>query len=249
MLKLGKTPARHGVVKLHFGTYANLSRLPTPPAQFGHDKPKPIAGMLGNATYGDCVWAGAAHETRIWNAAAGRTVDFTTNDVLSDYAAVTGFDRHDPNTDQGTDMKQAASYRLKTGVKDAHGVRHKIGAYVALEAGNLEQHLVAAYLFEAVGVGIRVTQAMMEQFDHGQPWDVVQGSAVDGGHYVPMIARRSGMFDFSTWATKQPMTDSAFREYNDESLCYVSQEMLTSGKSPEGFDLEHLLADQKALMS
>jgi hypothetical protein len=31
-------------------------------------------GMLGNDHYGDCVWAGAAHETMLWNKEAARNV-------------------------------------------------------------------------------------------------------------------------------------------------------------------------------
>ena len=43
------------------------------------------------------------------------------------------------------------------------------------------------------------------------------------------------------------MTDAFFRKYNDESIAYVSEEMLTGGKSPEGFDAAALLVDLKAI--
>ena len=39
------------------------------------------------------------------------------------------------------------------------------------------------------------------------------------------------------------MTPAFLREYNDESVVYLSQEMLTGGKSPEGFDLAALKDD------
>ena len=69
----------------------------------------------------NCVWAGAAHETMLWNKEAARTITFNDQSVLKDYSAVTGFNPNDPNTDQGTDMQVAASYRRKTGVHDAAG--------------------------------------------------------------------------------------------------------------------------------
>jgi hypothetical protein len=132
-LKLGKKPARPGAVKFKLANYLEKLKLPTPPKVFGHEG---LIGanweMLGNDQYGDCVWAGAAHETMLWNKEAARTVTFNNQSVLKDYSAVTGFNPNDPNTDQGTDMQVAASYRRKTGVRDAAGKRHKVIAYLAL---------------------------------------------------------------------------------------------------------------------
>ena len=132
-LKLGKKPARPGAVKFKFANFLVKPKLPTPPKVFGHEG---LIGanweVLGNDHYGDCVWAGAAHETMLWNKEAARTVTFSNDSVLKDYSAVTGFNPNDPNTDQGTDMQVAASYRRKKGVLDAHGKRHKVIAYLAL---------------------------------------------------------------------------------------------------------------------
>lgn len=247
-MKLGKKPAREGAIKLKFRRYANLSVLPTPPAEFGHDAlvTQPW-GMLGNDNYGDCVWAGAAHETMLWNADASRIVQFTDAGVLSDYAAVTGFDPADPNTDQGTDMAAAAAYRRATGVIDAAGARHLVGAYLAITAGDLAELLTAAYVFGTVGIGITFPDSAMAQFNAGQPWDVVPGSTIEGGHYVPFLARRGGFTVVDTWAQEQGMTDAFTAANNDESVVYFSQEFLTAGQSLEGFDTEQLNADLAAL--
>jgi hypothetical protein len=71
--------------------------------------------MLGNDEFGDCVFAGAGHEHMVWS---GGKMNFTTDNVLSDYSAVTGFLRDDPATDQGTVMLDALNYRRHTGVMD-----------------------------------------------------------------------------------------------------------------------------------
>src|SRR5882757_1904530 len=113
-MKLGKLPARPNAVTFKLIDYAVA--LLVPPKTFGHQKLQTTWGMLGNDKYGDCVWAGAAHETMLWNKEASKTVTFTDNEVLSDYSAVTGFNPSDPNSDQGTDMQVAASYRRKTGI-------------------------------------------------------------------------------------------------------------------------------------
>src|ERR1700719_386838 len=115
--KLGKKPARRGAVKFKLATYLVKPQLPTPPKVFGHQSLVGAQwGMLGNKDYGDCVWAGAAHETMLWNKEANKSATFSDDVVLGDYSAVTGFKKSDPNTDQGTDVQVAASYRRKTGV-------------------------------------------------------------------------------------------------------------------------------------
>jgi hypothetical protein len=247
-LKLGLKPRREGSIKLKFSQYVLAAALPTPPATFGHETLIPAVGwgMLGNDQYGDCVWAGAGHETMLWNKEAGRSVIIMPDNALSDYSAVTGFDKSDPSTDQGTDMDDAAKYRRTTGIVDASGNRHKVGAYLDLEPGNLDELFQAAYLFGAVGIGIEVPSSAMDQFNAGQPWDVVAGSTIEGGHYVPFVAKRDNL-EVVTWGRTQQMTVKFFEKYCDQAIVYLSEEMLVDGKSLEGFDLASLKADLAAV--
>jgi hypothetical protein len=245
--KLGKTPARPGAVSMKLSTYLATIQLPTPPANFGHYDLVPSYGMLGNGKYGDCVWAGAGHETMMWCKEAGSSVLFNDKGALSDYSKVTGFTPKDPSTDRGTDMQLAASYRRKTGVIDATGKRHKVVAYLAITAGNLAQHLSAAYLFSAVGIGIKFPGSAMDQFNAGKPWDVVKGAKIEGGHYIPLVGRKNGNLLIVTWGKVQEMTPAFFKKYNDESIAYLSKEDLTAGKTPEGFNVAQLKSDLAAL--
>lgn len=239
--KLGKKAARPGAVKFKLVDFINKADFPTLPKIFGHENllPQKAWGMLGNDSYGDCVWAGAAHEHRMWNLECGKDVLFTDKSVLSDYSAVTGFDPKKPNTDQGTDMKEAAAYRLKTGIVDAKGIRHKVGAYISITPGDLHEHYIAMYLFGAVGIGIKFPGSAMRQFNQNKTWSVVRGAHIDGGHYVPLVAKRSYM-SCVTWGQTQSMTVGFFEKYNDESLVYLTQESLLDGKSPEKFDYAKL---------
>lgn len=247
MFKLGKSTARPDAVKLKLTDYIDKVVLPKPPKSFGHETGVRLWSMLGNDQFGDCVWAGAAHETELWNAEAGRQVTFTDKAVLSDYTAVTGFNAADPNTDQGTDMQVAASYRRKTGIVDADGKRHKIAAYLSITPGNLAEHKLALYLFGAVGIGIKFPVSAMTQFNAGKPWAVVKGASIEGGHYIPLVAYRSAHLECVTWGKVQPMTAGFLKAYNDESVAMLSEEMLTNGKTPEGFNLAALQADLVAL--
>ncbi len=245
----GKTAARKGAVSFLFTDYFDAKKLPTPPATFGHYQQIPAWHMLANDQFGNCVWAGAAHEHMLWSIEGGRPrARFTNYDVLSDYSTVTGFDRKqtDANgnnpTDQGTDMQQAAAYRKKVGILDATGKRHKIDGYVALNVGDWDQLVLAAWLFGAAGVGLQLPKSAITQFDAHQPWTVPWRPKIVGGHYVPAGGRDvSGNLIAVTWGGVIPMTRKFYQRFNDESVCYLSLERLNSlGLSPEGYDADEL---------
>jgi hypothetical protein len=246
--KLGKLPARKDSVTFKLVSYLNMGQAPQAPTSVSAKKWYPKAwDMLGNDQFGDCVWAGAAHETMLWNDEAKRIVTFTDNAVLSDYSAVTGFNVNDPNSDQGTDMQVAASYRRKTGIVDSQNNRHKVAAYLALTPKNVAQLKQAIYLFGAVGVGIEFPDSAMTQFDQNKPWSVVKGASIEGGHYIAAVGYTKEYVYVVTWGKVIRMTWAFFEKYNDESVVYLSEEMLTNGLTPTGFNEAQLQADLKAL--
>jgi hypothetical protein len=232
---------------IKFSTYLTGAPLPKQPQFFGHESLYSDWGVLGNDLYGDCVFAGAAHETMLWNKANGKDVQFTPDAVLSDYAAVTGFDKNNPASDQGTDMRQAFEYRRTTGIVDSKGVRHKLGAYLWLDPKNTDHLYKAIWLFGAVGAGIIFPDSAMQQFNTGKPWKPVKGAKDEGGHYIPLIANRKDGIVCCTWGKAQIMTPAFWKAKGDSCAVLLSEEYLSAGKSPEGFDLAALQADLKAL--
>lgn len=254
-LKLGKQPATEDSRDLMFARYVDATKLPTPPSQFGHESLFGAKewGMLGNDQWGDCAWAGPAHETMLLNKTAGRDVTFTTEDVLSDYSKGTGFDPKagppgENPTDKGSNVRQVLGYRRKTGIVDSKSERHKIGAFVKLRPKDLEHVYQALYIFGVVGIGIEFPQFAMEQFNRGEPWDVVPHPAPpEGGHYVCCVGKRQNI-DVVTWGALQQMTVPFFEKYCDEAWTYISAEALNDdGHNIEGFDLEQLRKDLSAL--
>jgi hypothetical protein len=249
-LCFGKTPARTDAVKFKFGKYFSLEKLPKPPTKFGHHSLINDWGMLGNDSYGDCVWAGAAHETMLWGAEAGTRVRFTDDDALSDYSAVTGFSKLLAwVTDRGTDIEQAASYRRKTGVVDARGKRHKVDAYVAIKTGDVDELVTATYLFGAVGVGLMLPDYAEDQFNNAEAWNVVGEPNGVNGHYVPVVGRNSrGYLLCVTWGRLHAITPYFYQCFSDEVLAYISLEALNQkGLSPEGFNRDALISDLNSL--
>jgi hypothetical protein len=242
-LKLGKLPAAPKPTDFKFSAFTAGIQLPNVPSRFGHGKAYSDWKMLGNDQYGDCVWAGAAHEHMLFNKVIQhQDVVFDDQSVLGDYSAVTGFDPSDQNTDQGTNVHDALSYRRKTGVADASGNRHQIGAYVALDPKNWDHLEQAAYIFGAVGIGFEFPRSAMEQFNNGEPWDVVEGSPIEGGHYVPVVGSIDSPNQATciTWGKRQTFTRAFYEKYNDESWAYITPEELHDGAGFHGFDMDKL---------
>jgi hypothetical protein len=243
VLKFGKKPATYDGRDLQYTRY-RTGVLPPHPDRFGHETliGADAWGMLGNDSVGDCVFAGSDHETMLWTTEAGDQATFNPQNALDDYGAVTGYSPDAPDSDQGTDVRQALQYRQQTGLIDAIGNRHKIGAYLALEPGNINHLLEALYLFGAVGIGLQVPSSAIDQFRAGQPWSVVPGASVAGGHYVPIVANRDNLV-VVTWGQLQQMTLQFYEKFCDEAWAILSPEMLKNGVSLEGFNLPALQAD------
>jgi len=264
-LKLGKKTATYDKRDLLFAQYRTAAALPSHPKHFGHEKLVEANAwqMLGNGPdntvsngfngAGDCVFAGGDHETMLWTLESGAPATFTGANSITDYRAVTGYDPNAPldaqgnnPTDQGTNTRDALKYRQDTGLIDAAGNRHKIGAYIALELGNMDQLLEALYLFGVIGIGIKFPGSAMDQFNAGKPWSVVPGPDPTEGHYIPLVAYRTNL-QCVTWGRIQEMTSQFYKTYCDEAWAILSPEMLKTGKSLEGFDLAQLQDDLKAL--
>ena len=247
MYPLGKLPAKRDPRQFAFATYFEMRQLPTPPRAFGNYRGLRFP-MLANDRYGDCVWAGAAHEMRVWCKEQGRRSSFTTKGVLSDYSAVTGFDAKNPMTDQGTNMTDAASYRRKTGIIDAAGTRHQIDSYVSIRLGNIEQLKTAMWLAGGAGVGIQFPNTAWKQFLDHQVWSIEKGAQIEGGHYMAGIGWNPwGNIVCVTWGRRIEMTPEFWLEYCDECFVYLSLTRLEKKLSPEGFDAETLRKDLASL--
>jgi hypothetical protein len=247
-LCLGKLPARLHAYQARLSKYLDYSQVPTPPQVFGHQGLISDWGMLANDQYGCCVWSGGEHETMLFFRMGGlEAPPFDNISTIQNYET-TGFNPSDPSTDNGTDVVTAAQYRRDTGLVDAAGNRHKVQQFALVTPGDLDHVTKAAYIFGAVGVGIKFPDSAMEQFQNGQPWDVVRGSKIQGGHYVPLVGRNKyGNLLVITWGQIQEMTPEFAKAYMDEACAYIDVNVLQNNVSPEGYDLATLQADLNAL--
>jgi hypothetical protein len=200
-----------------------------------------------NDQLGCCCVAGAQHETMLFNAERNVPVAFSDANTVANYRLLGGYNPADPSSDGGCDMLNAAEARRTTGIVDAAGTTHKIAAHVSLTPGNVGELRLAMWLFGAVGIGIEFPAFAQSTFNTGK-WDVqTTNTGIEGGHYISGVGYHNGATDIVTWGRQISMTDAFYRQYNDESIAYLSEEMLTNGKSLDGFDLAALQADLATL--
>jgi len=199
--------------------------------------------MYGNDRYGDCVWAMIGHAVEAYTTyGQGSTVTVTEADVLKGYADVTGFNPDDPSTDQGTVIQDALNYWRKTGVGG-----HKILAFAQVDHTNMDELKAALNVFGALLIGVNFPRSAMDQFNSGQPWDVVgNDGGIEGGHAVHVgLDQTDGVtFKLVTWGALEGMTAAWWSAYVEEAWIAVAPEWLdASGHSPEGIDLYGLGED------
>lgn len=259
---LGKqdaTPLRSGTLR-----YSELRQtlvkdakvtLPTFPRNFGHADA--FSGdswrMLGNGPddtvfsgfqgCGDCAWAGPGHEIMESAKTSGRPVpEISGKTIVAQYSAYSSYDPQTGANDTGSNLQDVLAHRQTAGIYDDTGKVHKIGRYVALTPGNVQECWEAAWLFERVGIGIQVQAAQQDQFASGRAWDYVPGSPIEGGHYVPVMGR----YGLVSWARRVGFTESFVVNLCDEAYAWIDSELYrqATGQTAEGFkdqDLERYL--------
>ena len=246
-MKLGRKPYISSKKDLIYKNYRGASLPPAPPS-FGHQSLVSTWGMLANDSLGDCVIAGAMHAAMLWTTEGGKPAAFTPANAISDYSAACGYIPGKPSSDQGCYVRNVLDYQRTVGMVDSSGIRHKIGAFLALDLANLTEVLEAIYLFSVVKIGFNFPSSAMSQFNSGQPWTVVPGSTIQGGHDVEIIGYDADWLYVITWGKVQKMSFEFFKTYCDEAWAALSVEMLNGqGLSPEGFNLSQLQADLAAL--
>ena len=233
---LGKLPPRHDNRTLKLSTYTKA--LPPPPPVCLYTSKVPSWPMYGNDTLGDCVAAAAGHMVEQWNYEAGKQFMPTQADIVAFYEN-SGYAPSDPSTDQGWDLLSALKVWRSAGVAG-----HKIGAFLALQPGNLDQLRQSVYLFGNAYIGVALPQTAEDQ----NLWSVVSAAGDGapgswGGHCVPVPAY-SELVTCVTWGALLNMTPAFYQTYSDEAYAVLSQDWIEANKqAPNGFDMTQLQAD------
>lgn len=245
-LKTGKLPASHNPKDFQLAHLEDVHVFkPVPVGFVGYDTTLLTHDnwlMLANDRLGDCEIAESQHAVMALHSLVGSIPMFNDKTAIHDYEKIAGYDPKNPESDQGTDMHVSLSYRRHTGNIDVGGKHHKIGAYIALEAGNWTQLLEALSVFEVASIGFEFPYYAMDQFNAHKPWSVVSGAPEPAeGHAVLVVARpKSRSINVVTWGELQEMTNAFYAKYCDEAYVFVSSEDLVKGETKSGYNLSQL---------
>ena len=201
--------------------------------------------MYGNDTIGDCTCACVGHQIQAWTRYTGAEVTVPQEDIIQLYSAVSGYDPATGANDTGATCQDVLTYWRKSGVPVAG---HKILAFAQLT--DLSKVKDALCVFGSVYLGIQFPQSATDQFNADEPWDVVQGSPIEGGHAIPLQYAGTGSCPYQvvTWGKLQGMTQAFLDAYCEEAWVIVTDDWLEkNGHTPEGLDLAQLGADLSQL--
>nr|MCS3813381.1 hypothetical protein [Mucilaginibacter sp. X4EP1] len=246
-MKLGKLNPVHDSDTPQLANYLNLHTLPAAPAQYSYTGDITTWGMMNNDKIGNCTCAAAGHLIMEWTASNGKMVTPTDADIISAYAAITGYNPATGANDGGAGVKEALNYWRKTGIAG-----HRIMGYAALEPQNHQYVMQSVYLFGGCYVGLSLPATAKTQL----VWDVsatgTQGDGASGswgGHVVPVVGYDANGLTIVTWGYTKTMTWNFWNAYCDESYAIISVDFTTNKVAPNGFDLVSLKRDLQKISS
>lgn len=242
-LKFGKGPAQFPG-SLKDLTYYAAGPLPKAPASIKPPAaPGDIAdasgpwGILGNNEYGDCGVAGLQHGME----ADAEIVDIyetwpTNADAISYYLKYTN------GVDSGVVLSQYLQY-----VRENEYYGHKIYGYAPVQFSDVSTIQTAIFLFGFAYTGVNVPQSAMDQFNAGEPWTVVSGSPIEGGHAIPLIGYDDSFLYCITWGKVQPISYNWWHSYADESWAVLTGSFVAHNGDGRGINLAALESDLNRL--
>ena len=243
MPKLGRLPnSGRPRVKLTADLIPAAQFTPPPSVDYYSRVPAQTWGMDGNDKIGDCTCAELDHTIKARQIAAGNTeISSTEAEVVAIYSAVTGYTPSNPASDQGAEMQAVRDYWRKNGVT-LGGRQDKVTLFAQVDHTRLDLVRWCVDRLGAVALGINFPASAMQQFDAGQPWTVVQGSQIEGGHAISMVGFDPQYAYVVTWGKVQAMTWDFFVSYVEEAWTDLSTDFCNAvnGDDPFGETLYEL---------
>jgi hypothetical protein len=203
--------------------------------------------MFANDRYGCCVFATHAHRVMAQEWSSGRRdkLSITTDQVLSFYAAVTGFRMDEPSTDNGAYLIDALRYLRSTGFGLEYDIStHTVFGYARVDdIGPTDEFKRSAHLFGGLTLGLALPVRAQSQ-------DIWDDTGLDdwqdrpyswGGHSVEMVGYNSKGITLVTWGMEQRATWSWVERYCDEAWAVISEDFINRlGRTPQGFNVDRL---------
>lgn len=223
----------------------NWAAFPTPNGQ----RPKPDRDPLGNNIAGDCVLAELGHHVNLIGQQIGDPKLVVTADmVLKEYTKLTGWDPKTGRNDTGLYMRDVIDIAMKEGL---FGV--KILAACAVNPQDQEEVGLGVWCGCGLAGGYDLPMATETQYDSdgrafwyvpSEGWEKGDYPGKRGGHCMHMNGTSPAADGFNSWGEDTTSTNAWRRECCSELWLYVIDRWIeTTGRAPNGFALQDLLAD------
>lgn len=241
MHKLGKLePTRPDGVK-DFIEYASKLPKPAKAIDYGTGIKSRSWGMDGNDTYGDCTIAGIAHLIHAFNLETAEH-DSVPGTAATDkeYFTLSGSPggQPDPQFDNGLVEADVLKHWRTSGL-----FGHKIAAYVPVKPTDTNALRQAIQFYGGAYLGVQLPESAEDQFNDGQPWTVVVGSQIAGGHCIVAVGYDANYLHCVTWGAEIKVAWDWWAHYGDEAWCVIASQDVEAGHGATGLDLKALEAD------
>lgn len=241
-MKFGKLPAKHSLKSVALSNYTKMSAIAFPPVM-AWERPIEL-GMLGNDMVGDCTVAGFYHMqmTERSVAQAGNPLIVTTEQALSDYSAITGYDPTTGANDNGAYCADVLTYFQN---------KKMIAGKASVDYHNVDMVKAAIFLFGGLYTGFTVPQSTVDELQQGIAPTfnfVANDTATNEGHCVNFVGYGRNGCAFDSWGKVYRMGWDYFLQWFTEAWVAPSPNWIkASGKAPGGLDLTGLIQDMSAV--
>lgn len=214
-----------------------LAAAPTPPESVDWYSRVDSWPVFLNDQLGCCTEAMVGHTIQNTSTYGdGATVTLTDDNVLTAYERVSGYRPGHPETDNGAVLQDVFNDWRKNGVGG-----HKALAFGEVRVTSRDQIKTAINVFGAVGLGLVVTQQMMDDFNAGRGWSRSGGRQL-GGHAVVAVGYNPDGVYVVTWGEVILMTWAVFGHTVEEAWAAVLDEWISDSSlvDPLGASLYEL---------
>ena len=231
--KLGALAPQRPFGLSNLAVYAN-GKIPTPPPSMA--VPDAQWRMFLNDTYGCCTIAGIGNSLLAWNAEVSENIHIPTDDEIK--------------TDYFTETGGADSGCVEANVLRDYHTKGLLGSqcdgYAPVEAANITQVHQAIAFYGACYVGVALPLSAQEQTQNQEPWSVVPGSPIEGGHCISFVGYDAHALYAVTWGQVVEVTYPWWDKYGTEAWAILAPEFVAAGRGPT-LDLATLRHDLAAI--
>lgn len=244
-LKLGKLPAEIDKRTIRL---SSILQKELPPVPISFDAEAALCAkypglrfpgrIWRNDQLGDCVIAGRANQTRIFEAfeQSGKLVTINDEDVVYEYY------KESYGLDTGLVMLRSLNAWRNGWQIDrkgrckyfSKGTPYSIYAFAAIDS--IAELIQAIYYLRGGYIGFRVPQYALDQFSASKPWDInpAGDQTVKGGHCIqfPAYTDNGNVLSCWTWGKRQIMTRAFFEKWVDEAYAIVDNKNAFTVNSP-----------------